>query len=443
MDQLQALKSAFIKCTKKIIKTNLSKNPEKLKQYEVEIIEIFNEFITFLKQEKEIPNNPIAGEVELIANYIRERAGKALVKLNSVYSIPISVYDQIILKVDPNQDKNTAEDLSNTTESKTETVVSIESDSDSQDSDSSFFDTVNASINFNMTNSLSVTEFLKLCSQMLNRNYSGDPLGLQAFINAIKLLKPIAASGNLNDYLVSFVKTKLEGKALESIPQNECTIDQIIQSLSDKIKPDNSKVIEGRLLALKSDNRNLTDFATSAEQLADSLKRSLIIEGVTEEKANEMVIDRTIEMCRTSARTDIVKSVISSSQFKSAKEVISKYIIEINRQQKDQQVLAYRSFNKNKNQNFQQNRNHNNNTNNRRQNSSHNSNFNNRRPNRRFNNNRNHNGRYTNNNNNNRTFDSAHQNNNFRNVRVTQNISGNGEMAPATSGQERLQVLHQ
>lgn len=40
-----------------------------------------------------------------------------------------------------------------------------------------------------------------------------------------------------------------------------------------------------------------------------------MIEGITKAKANDMTIQETIDLCRKTARSDVVKSVLSASKF--------------------------------------------------------------------------------------------------------------------------------
>lgn len=177
----------------------------------------------------------------------------------------------------------------------------------------------------------------------INRNYDGNPLCLNAFINSIELLKELSHDG-LRAIFLRFIISKLEGKALESIPANPADVNEIITALSRQIQPDNSKVVAGRLLALRPDRSKLAEFSEQAEKLADSLQRSLIIEGISQAKAREMSIDKTVEVCRGAARSDLVKSVLASTKFDSPKEVIAKYVVESATEDKEKQILAYRAF---------------------------------------------------------------------------------------------------
>ena len=64
--------------------------------------------------------------------------------------------------------------------------------------------------------------------------------------------------------------------------------------------------------------------------MADALERSLVIEGITKEKAHEMAIEQTVKVCRFNAASDLVKPILASTQFKASNEVIAKLNIEQN-----------------------------------------------------------------------------------------------------------------
>lgn len=115
-------------------------------------------------------------------------------------------------------------------------------------------------------------QFLRICAQTIPTIYRGDPIDLPAFLNAINLLKVMAPKDNPN-LLVTFIKTKLAGKALDAIPSTAATIDEITIALKQKIKVENSKVVEGKFMALKMDKGSTQDFAKKAEELADCFKR--------------------------------------------------------------------------------------------------------------------------------------------------------------------------
>lgn len=137
--------------------------------------------------------------------------------------------------------------------------------------------------------------------------------------------------------------------AKEAVPNDAQNVEAIINALKNKIKPDSSKVIAGRMMALRLDKKIVQDFSKNAEELADAFKRSLIVEGITQNKANEMAIDKTVEMCRASAKNDLVRSILAASSFENTTEVIAKLIVETATDNTEKQVLAYQKFNNNNN----------------------------------------------------------------------------------------------
>lgn len=226
------------------------------------------------------------------------------------------------------------------------------------------------------------------------------------------------------------------------------TVDDIVRQLKASIKTESSKVIEGRILALRADKSSLTKFAEQAEALADQFRRSLCVEGFSKEKAKELAVEKTVEMCRKSAKNDTVKAVIAASKFSEPKEVIAKMIVEINNIKQDRPQGSYthkfgrsnqsNNNGRNSNHNDRSNNSHNNRSNNRgnwRNNGGHNNNNRNHNNGNRSNNqngqNQNRNGQsynnnYNRNNNSNRGTDRAE-------IRV---ISGN-EVHPGNSGQDQ------
>lgn len=92
----------------------------------------------------------------------------------------------------------------------------------------------------------SFLEFLTIATKLINYKYDGDPLSLKTFINKVELLELATEQANAA-HLIKYVISCLEGKALESLPENPVTLREIKDALAAKIKFDNSKVVEGRL----------------------------------------------------------------------------------------------------------------------------------------------------------------------------------------------------
>lgn len=196
-------------------------------------------------------------------------------------------------------------------------------------------------------NEMDQVALLSFAAKQINKIYSGDPLELNSFINSIKLLKQLGPTHH--DILKTFVMTKLSGKALECIPAEPASVDVIIESLQANIKPDSSKVVEGKMMALKHDTFKSTEFATEAEKLAEALQRSLVVEGISQTKAKSMAVDKTVEMCRQTANTTEVRTIIASTTFADPKEVIAKFVVESANVAKDNKILKFSKQNYKKN----------------------------------------------------------------------------------------------
>lgn len=185
-------------------------------------------------------------------------------------------------------------------------------------------------------------KFLSLCGSQISKNYDGDPLHLAAFVNSVKLLKGV--QGDNAALLLLFVKSKLIGRALEAIDNTADTVDKVIDQLEAEIKHENSKVLKGRMAAVHFNPSKSKEFAQETELLAEALQRTLILEGMTKQRAKEEAIEKTIDLCRKSTRSDLVRSILGASTFNSPQEVISKFIVENSTDKDEKQILAFRAF---------------------------------------------------------------------------------------------------
>lgn len=283
-------------------------------------------------------------------------------------------------------------------------------------------------------------DFIALANRTVHFKFSGDPLALDSFIDAVKLLDTLCEANN-KAILVKFIMTRLEGEAREAIETEPANANSIITQLKERIKTESSKVIEGRILALRTDKSNLTKFSERAEELAEQYRRSLYSEGFSKEKAKEIAIEKTVDLCRKSARSDTVKAVLAASKFSEPKEVIAKMIVEINNLKLDRNDAQYNHKNKNNhakngNNKFSNSNNkhfHRNSNNNRNSESSTSQNSNTNRHN--WHNNGNSNRGSRSNNNQSRTFYNSNNSNNGRRYEQSVRLYSGNEMNPGNGGQ--------
>lgn len=150
---------------------------------------------------------------------------------------------------------------------------------------------------------------------------------LKSFINAIRLVESITPP-DMTPQFVQLIKSKLRGKSAD-LCEHFSTVDDIIFTLKDEITHEPSAVLESKLDALVFDYKNLNEFCTLAEDLAEQLITSLENEGVIRRKATEMVISKLTILCRQSARNPEIKSVLGGSSFTQPRDVLSKFRTEI------------------------------------------------------------------------------------------------------------------
>lgn len=333
-----SLKDAFVKAYKKVLKQQISKNKLTLDSYKQELTNTYNQLVQFLK---EIHTDT---DKEDIKQYVVDTFVKARIKLAECFiklETNIVIPDENFELIDPSV--LIESNLNESYEQFLDEKVGTDSDEYLENvSDNNLNKTDKNSENKTEIMATTLIDFIKLCASTIP-TFDGNPLLLNSFINAINLVEPLATTPALTETFINFIKTKLSGKALEALPDIANTKAIIENALKSKIKPESSKVIEGRLAALKADRNSLQNFSKIAEELSDNLKRSLIMEGMTVEKANEVAIDKTVKMCRASARTDLARAVIASTKFENTKEVISAFIVEIGQEAEEKQVLAYQA----------------------------------------------------------------------------------------------------
>lgn len=370
------LKTEFINVTKRILKKNITRNRDKLDEYKRDIIQAYNDLTKYVDKCYNKINDETLDYFRDEIIKIREKLSKCFGKLECNYKLSNDLFAGIDTGVVTDENEDSEESLSDDETSgmsknseSNETVQEFSLNNGVNDEGTSSLNNIEETENRNtqsseniiiepqhlsvmpgdnddnMARKMSNAEFIRFAAQTVHKSYSGDPLALDSFINSVELAKTIAEQDQIT-ILKKFILTRLEGKALECV-NKEGTVENIITDLRKTIKPDSSKVVEGRMLSLKLNKSNSTDFAHDAEKLAEALQRSLVIEGISLAKAKEMAVEKTVEMCRQSARTDLVKAVLASTTFNDPKEVVAKLIVEQNSQEKEHKILFFNRNNNN------------------------------------------------------------------------------------------------
>lgn len=199
--------------------------------------------------------------------------------------------------------------------------------------------------------------FLKFAASVISNKYTGEPAKRDSFIADIDLIDEIAEA-DMKATCIKSIKSRMEGKALEILPEHIPDVKTITDALKSKVKNESSIVIEGKMAALRLEKGNFAKFAEQVEKQAEGYRRSLINEGITREKAEAMSVRKTVELCRKTARSEIVKSVLAATSFETPADVVAKFITETDVARKEKQEAD--NYRNNKSKNNQTNHNKNN-----------------------------------------------------------------------------------
>lgn len=396
MSSWEELKQKFINTTRRILERDLSKNPPTLRSQETDLFNSYNHIVkTGSKAYIKLDDRKKA-EVQIQLFNLRDKLRLCIDKLGLVVEFSNDIFvvitpKDIIERRKYNEEyepiETNLENLasgSSSTEQKTADQIATETALNLSELETSLLEEsliivtedefnaadnlensiqVQAAVNQN-TNSaiqnqnslqeqniqqitnmpMTAIELVNLVSKQIRTKFSGDPLELQSFIRSVNLIVQLIEGETqaIKDLLPVILLTHLDKKALECVPTENATTQSIIEKLKENIKPDNSDVITGKMLALKLKN-NLNEYSEQVESLSEALQRTLVIEGSSQAQAKKTATKTTIELCRNNARSDLMRSVMASSTFESPKDVLAKFIIENSQEQQEKQILAFKA----------------------------------------------------------------------------------------------------
>lgn len=483
-DKYNELVDEFLKANKRVriyktAKRELSKNPDTLLNYKTTLVVTYNDLIQYITHFYDKFSEESQQQLRERIESSKQKVIDCFLILNLDYNWSENLF--VLIDIAQVNEKPTAQAVSSGVTVEEDNIVQADTESGEEEkgdehstheqlnvSDNLTFEDsvdtqvhgetsnginppVNNTDNFGNTETMvqSTSEFLKLAASIINYKFAGDPLKLQSFLTDIELVSGLAEDAN-TDLCLKFIKSKVEGKALECLPDNVTTIEHITDALKAEIKPENSSIIEGKMSALRLEKGNFSKFSEQAEKLAEALRRTLIVEGISKAKAQEMTINKTVEICRKTARSEVVKSVLASKAFESPAEVIAKFVTENTIARKEfREASSFKgkkfppNNNGNQNKRFDNRSNNDNRNNSGRYNSNNRQNDNQNRNNNNRPNNFQHTRRFTNsnrhqNNQNNRQHNARNNNANEHTIRI---VSGN-QAGPSSDGPVRNDVYH-
>lgn len=175
------------------------------------------------------------------------------------------------------------------------------------------------------TSTMDSISFLKFASSLLPK-FSGLPEDRDSFIENIRLLNSLATKENYPTF-ISFLKGRVSGIVYEAC-RNCQDVESIIKEIESTVVSESADVIEARINGLYFNLQNISQFCTDLDVLLDKFVIALVSEGVSRNRAYIMSVKLCTDVCRRSARNDLIKSIMASSSFSSHKEVTAKFQLE-------------------------------------------------------------------------------------------------------------------
>lgn len=362
----------------KVPRRKLTEDLQLREEYKKELVKTYNDIIDYLHSVFEDAQSQ-AGAKSLVKAAIGEILTKlkdSFVTLNLSYEFESDIFAHIDLNkitedpIDDSTDNNS--DLDKNTDTHTPTSSTggdLESDKSSETSQKGDTDIQTLTDNTDKQTQLpqqqilnnseqiqdqtvtmpqSKLEFLQACHAAIDYKYDGAPTGLGTFLDAVDLLGAVVEDDN-KPTLIKFIMTRLEGKAREAIIKTPKETEEFGEQLRKAIKFEPSKVILGRILALRAERTNLNKFSDRAEELAEQYRLSLVAEGFEKEKAKELAVEKITELCVSQSRHDRIKSILLAKTFKEPEDVTSKMIIEINSLRLESAQNSHKNSNSNQN----------------------------------------------------------------------------------------------
>lgn len=288
LEKLTQIKLEVTRQSKRAIKKETPKTVQVRTDIRDNLVQYFNEFTKAVVESWKFLDNTQKSNTKEIFHSIRDKVVRAFQALEVRYKVPISCIENI----DP--------------------LIVEEDILDLEDKES----------DSNIT-TMNAAEFFNLASKLLPNQFDGNPDNLTSFIDSLELIKLNAE--NQQDNAIAFVKTRLTGKARDLI-NNENSIDAIILTLKNHLKGESSSLASSKLLHLKQNNKDATNFAKEVEILSEKLQKAYISEGVPYDVAKNYTVETTVRALSQNASSPKARLIIEAGTFSSVPEILTKLV---------------------------------------------------------------------------------------------------------------------
>lgn len=289
---------AYSLVAKRILRSKLTSNTDTLSQYRRDIVNAHNRYIEYVVDKYEqasVKNREIYGSSveKLIA-----KTSSCFTRLKATYEFTDNIF--AFLEVERLVDREIFE------------LVLTESDIEDSSENSDYEDTMVQT----------KEEFLVYASKLLP-DFDGSFANLQSFCDGLSLVN--LSVGTHGEAAVELVKTKLKNDSRMYI-SNEATLQAIIATLKDKIKPDSTAVVTSKLMGVSQAKKKVNEYVKEVETLTASLKRAYIAEGVPLPLADQYATRSAVEAMQKNAASDKVRLLMEAGKFVDLNEAVDKFV---------------------------------------------------------------------------------------------------------------------
>lgn len=318
---LEDAKNNFKLVAKRILKSQLSTNPDTLNRYKVDIVNAYNEFIEYvtneiihLKNDEEDLKNLYVDNI----TYIRTRLFECFDKLNFVYVFGDKISERInfnkLINLNPHGGDGQGEGHSYRNSDENSENNRQEDRENNDNNDNNDQDTM-----AELTAATFLTTYIKLIPQ-----FDGDVDKLQSCIDALNLLH--LSVGTYTATAVSMIKSRLTGKARTCLLDSDNTIPLIIERLRNSIKGETSEAIVAKIHNVKQRDKSANKYVKEIEELTESLVNAFITEGLTPNLATKYATQQTVLAMKNNASNEKVKLVMEAGKFEDLNEAVAKFV---------------------------------------------------------------------------------------------------------------------
>ena len=191
-------------------------------------------------------------------------------------------------------------------------------------------------------------EFINRASRRLG-DFDGKSENLQAFLDGIALIERGAA--NFQDAAVLVIKSKLKGNSRRLIT-NENTIEAIRETLTNRIRVDNSAVISAKLKNLRPENKTPQAYMDEVEKLVESLENAHLARAINADTARELALETAVEAVKTNSQYKDIKQAMNTGNINNVNKLVTTYVNVMNDVKQCSSVNYYRKNRGNFGNNF-------------------------------------------------------------------------------------------